>query len=599
MANASPDMQLSVVNSAIKQTIVYVNQQAQLDFTLLNNSSGAVGLQSNSSVLQIFMPAYYTGAELQNMKIALDNWKFSVDSADGLLLLTYTGPSASLAAGASLMFSVTNATSAGPAGSDGSMNVNPIDMSNTPTQVPASLSIAEEPQPGNAHLSDTMRIALDNQGLVYVSQQTNSGIDPLQNTLFLTIRNTGSDPLYDDTTMWSGNPQATVKFIYGSTSGALAPDDDPKSPPIGSAWKIEGATVVDTTAGWQIQKPGYSSDNPHPVFVLKPASNNQQILGTGAAASVTFAFSNIIAFTPVGHTQMIVDFTGVMKNQKTAYSEAIFSIDVNKQNPPPTRGLINFFAPNPVVPVTKPNQAVTVSLRWTMFDVARVDLICSFPGINLRSITYPNFKPLAYDSLDIVIPGVTQSTAVYFTLQAFDGFGGYLNSMQFTAFLQAQMFVDPRDEQVYPVMLINNQFWMTQNLDYRGAGAPYGSISPQQEATYGRLYTIQEAQNLPAGWRVPTKADWTNLISTAGGVNKAYKTLIAGGSGSNGFNAQLGGFGDGRGNFSNIGSRGYYWTSSGDTATSTYAVFSSVSQQINFATIADSSLLSVRYVQDA
>lgn len=94
------------------------------------------------------------------------------------------------------------------------------------------------------------------------------------------------------------------------------------------------------------------------------------------------------------------------------------------------------------------------------------------------------------------------------------------------------------DNNYYPVVQINNQYWMARNLrttKYRngvsiGTTIPYdmnvsGESAPAYQwafegndsnvATYGRLYTwyaVTDSRNLcPAGWHVPTDAEWTTL----------------------------------------------------------------------------------------
>ena len=45
----------------------------------------------------------------------------------------------------------------------------------------------------------------------------------LVNQLVLTLKNVGETPLATGPTL-SGTPQVVVSFVYGNTSGALAPD---------------------------------------------------------------------------------------------------------------------------------------------------------------------------------------------------------------------------------------------------------------------------------------------------------------------------------------------------------------------------------------
>jgi uncharacterized protein (TIGR02145 family) len=234
-----------------------------------------------------------------------------------------------------------------------------------------------------------------------------------------------------------------------------------------------------------------------------------------------------------------------------------------------------------------------------MFDVARVTLLNSFSGSAVQNIAYPNPAPVAYDSGAVTIPGTTQNAAVTCTLQAYDGNGGYLNSMQFTAFIQADMFVDTRDGRVYPAVQIGTQRWMAANLDWAaGPGSSLYGNAPSVEAQYGRLYTLATAQTrIPPGWRLPSQADWQKLLSSFASSQAAYAALIAGGSA--GFQAQLGGQMDTAGNSTLMGSYGYYWSSTASGSAGVAAVFVGSSSSVSVgATAPTGNLLSVRYVQD-
>lgn len=68
---------------------------------------------------------------------------------------------------------------------------------------------------------------------------------------------------------------------------------------------------------------------------------------------------------------------------------------------------------------------------------------------------------------------------------------------------------------------IGNLTWTTVNYNGLG-GVNYGN-STTNNPTYGRLYTIAEATaiKLPTGWRLPTTADYNNLLNTIDPTSKA------------------------------------------------------------------------------
>lgn len=592
---ADPNVTLTALNEANQQAIVYVGTQTTLDISLVNKSDPIILNSGNpASSMEIFMPNFFTADDVGKMGVSLQDWTFSKNPAGPSLVLTYAGTDrASWGTGHKIDFKITSVQSSGQPGSD-AVQVNFNDMGgNVPVQVQTPLSLSNPPKPGNASLRDVLQVSLDSQGSVYVSTET----DPLQNTLFLNLKNIGDTDLYTGSTQWSVTPQVKVTFVYGSTSGALAPDDN-AGPPIGSAWNIVGGIEVDQTAGWSIRRSSKTDQDPHPKWLLEPVLTNPAILGTGDEANVTFDFSQIVSLTSPGHTQAVVNFSGFWKDEKTQYDDAVFTLDIVKQEPPPTRGLINFFGESPVINVTDPTKQISVGLRWAMFDVAKVNLICSFPGMKPVEKKYPNPTPLDYDNYTFNIPGTKESGAVFFTLQAFDGNNAYLNSMQFAVFLSALMFVDGRDGRVYPVVLLNNQLWMAENLAHDDGAESYSYNNlPVNEKSYGRLYTARadsSTRSPSAGWRIPSKKDWQGLFDKYGDGNAAYAALIDGGA--SGFGAKLGGSRDDGGGFSSLTISGFYRTSE---VGGLYAGFSSKSKSVNLvATFPSTYALSIRYVRD-
>jgi uncharacterized protein (TIGR02145 family) len=600
----------TAINKQLSQPILYVNVTAQVDFKIWNNSQSSLTLQSGdpdeSSTFSIYFPkVYFTPAQFQAMSISVPNWSFSRGS-DSSLILTFTGPNNTpWGAGTSIDFSVTNVLStASPAAKNILINIDNI--FNTPGSVQSSFSLINAPT-GKAKLSDTLQMSLDNQGVVFVSAQNGDQLDPLPNTLMLNLKNSGPVALYSGKNPWTGNPQVLVTFVYGTTSGSLAPDDD-RSKPLGSAWNILASLPVAQSA-WGFTNPSTTGQAPDPAWTLFPVQTNQEILGIGDKANVTFAFSPVISFTPIGHTQMTLVFTGFKKDETTAYDDEVFVLDINKQLPPATRGLLNFSSLNPVVTISQAQQEISIPLRWGMFDVASIQLLWNYPGAQPYDKDYPvdavpSTFPLGYDNYTVSIPSISNSQPVFFTLQAFDGLGGFLNSLQFTVYLNLTVFVDTRDGTAYPIIQVGSQLWMAANLQF--SSGIYYNNNPNNKVPYGRLFTVDQSQTPtpPEGWRVPTTGDWTNLVKAftpAGDGPTAYQALIAGGN--SGFNAQLGGSFDPASSpqFQNLGSRGYYWTSSPkDSKNYFIVVFSSVSQSVTVSatTLPATNALSVRYVRD-
>jgi len=150
----------------------------------------------------------------------------------------------------------------------------------------------------------------------------------------------------------------------------------------------------------------------------------------------------------------------------------------------------------------------------------------------------------------------------------------------------------------YPSVTICSQKWMDKNLDvttYRngdtiayvtnstawaalttGAWCYYNN-DPSTNATYGKLYNwyaVNDSRGLaPAGWHVPSDAEWTTIetclggSSVAGGAMKVTGTTTwtspnTGATNSSGFAGLPGGY---RyyydGSFNDVGYYGYWWSS--------------------------------------
>jgi len=161
---------------------------------------------------------------------------------------------------------------------------------------------------------------------------------------------------------------------------------------------------------------------------------------------------------------------------------------------------------------------------------------------------------------------------------------------------------DSRDNKTYKTIKIGTQTWMAENLNYVDdgyLGLCYGDRpkeqirNPENCEKYGRLYDWSEAMGLerafngkkfdsnaekeqgvcPAGWHLPSVADWNELMMAVGGDDIAGKKLRA----KNGWNNDANGTDDygfaalpggqySNGKFSNIGTFGYWWSATENNA---------------------------------
>jgi uncharacterized protein (TIGR02145 family)/uncharacterized repeat protein (TIGR02543 family) len=134
---------------------------------------------------------------------------------------------------------------------------------------------------------------------------------------------------------------------------------------------------------------------------------------------------------------------------------------------------------------------------------------------------------------------------------------------------------DARDGKKYKTVAIGGKTWTAENLSYQTPENSWCYDDKTENCVkYGRLYEWETAKKAcPAGWHLPTRDEWNDLISAAGGENAAHKRLksISGwsrtGNGTDvyGFSALPGGYRNHLGRrakleFEEAGNEGYWWT---------------------------------------
>lgn len=144
-------------------------------------------------------------------------------------------------------------------------------------------------------------------------------------------------------------------------------------------------------------------------------------------------------------------------------------------------------------------------------------------------------------------------------------------------------FTDIRDNKTYNWVKIGNQIWMAENLAYKPSSGNYWAYDNNSGnvSKYGYLYDWETAKNVcPAGWHLPSDAEWTTLTNylggerIAGGKMKAtsgWKSPNTGATNSSGFTALPGGYRSaGNGSFYSVGDYGNWWSSTATDAGSAY-----------------------------
>jgi uncharacterized protein (TIGR02145 family) len=175
------------------------------------------------------------------------------------------------------------------------------------------------------------------------------------------------------------------------------------------------------------------------------------------------------------------------------------------------------------------------------------------------------------------------------------------------------ILVDERDGQSYRVFCFKDKTWMAQNLNYVTPGSRCNKDDPDNCATYGRLYSWNEAMNseaasdkipsgvrgiCPKGWHIPSASEYNELIAFNGKLQTAgihlrdtsslWKQEAHHADNSSGFSALPGGSLSGDSTFYPIGYLARFLTSSaGGTAGSYLRVDVSTTDAVPMSAASD------------
>ena len=199
-------------------------------------------------------------------------------------------------------------------------------------------------------------------------------------------------------------------------------------------------------------------------------------------------------------------------------------------------------------------------------------------------------------------------------------------SLSFLLTACSESFMDSRDGRSYNVVKIGDLTWMVENLNYETETSACPDGDSRNCKRLGRLYSWAEAKTVcPEGWRLPTSADFAQILAQsldgnpgavsneAGAKLKSRDGWFKKGNGSDefGFNALPAGYrgaisksDDGTisgGKFDGVGGYAYFWSATEDSenpesnAYYMFLAFNSKSASVN--SFSKNDLRSVRCVR--
>ena len=208
------------------------------------------------------------------------------------------------------------------------------------------------------------------------------------------------------------------------------------------------------------------------------------------------------------------------------------------------------------------NLSLSTFLKWKCFHYE--DSIIKY-DIYFGDRTNPPLIKSNYIST-IFDPGLLRSNTFYYWKIVAKDKSGNTTSTSVNSFYTH--LLDNRDEKTYDIFIVENNFWMAENLNYEPKSDwYYAGNDPGSREKYGLLYNWNSAdRSCPEGWHVPTDLEW-KLFETSmflldvedwGPRGSNQGDMIKAG-GSTDFNAIMAGTKNETGDFSNIGFDTGFW----------------------------------------
>jgi len=134
-------------------------------------------------------------------------------------------------------------------------------------------------------------------------------------------------------------------------------------------------------------------------------------------------------------------------------------------------------------------------------------------------------------ALTELTPGTTYYARGY--VENYDG-NNYGEELHFTT-RDAEIFTDPRDGNQYTEVVIWNQTWMGEDLNYdagENCKTTYhmtqnGEMTDEERTRFGVLYNTEICNEVcPSGWHLPTDGDWKTLEFNLGTASEELDSFL-------------------------------------------------------------------------
>jgi uncharacterized protein (TIGR02145 family) len=271
--------------------------------------------------------------------------------------------------------------------------------------------------------------------------------------------------------------------------------------------------------------------------------------------------------------------------------------DTNNTNQTST-GQVPILITNAVSAITQTNASCGGNITSDGGITVTVRGVCWSTGLTPTIAESKTTDGTGAGSFTSAITNLSPNTTYYVRAYATNSSGtGYGSAMSFTT-QQGNGTVTDLDGNVYNTVTIGTQIWMVEDLKvtkyrngdpipnvtdntswstlYSGAYCDFNNDT-SYSSTYGKLYNwyaVNDSRKIaPAGWHVPTDAEWTILTTSLGGESVAGGKLKemglshwvspnTGATNEVSFTALPGGDRHNNGVFENFGTGGYRWCSS-------------------------------------